>query len=63
MKKYESKIEIEVSVVQEQKPGLLYASVSELSKHRCRACGVPIRRTGLRRVVLCPVCGARNELK
>lgn len=63
MKKCESKIEIEVSVEEEQRPDLCYASVCKLSRHRCRACGVPIRRTGLRRVVLCPVCGTRNELK
>jgi len=63
MKKYDAKIEIEVSVVPKQKPGLCYASVSELSKHRCRSCGAPIRRRGIRRVVRCPVCGTRNELK
>ena len=63
MKKYTSKIEIEVSVEEEQKPGLCYASISKLSKHKCRSCGAPIRSTSIRRVVLCPVCGARNELK
>ena len=34
-----------------------------ISKHRCCSCGAPIRRRGVRRVVLCPVCDAGNELK
>lgn len=63
MKKYESKIEIEVSVVQEQEPGLCYASVCKLSKYRCHSCDAPIRSLSVRRVVLCPVCKAENELK
>ena len=63
MKKYESKIEIEVSVEEEQKPGLLYASVCKLSKYRCRSCDAPIRSLSVRRVALCPVCKAENELK
>ena len=63
MKRHTAKIDVEVSVVQEQEPGLCYASVCELSKHRCRVCGAPIRRRGIRRVVLCPVCGTGNELK
>lgn len=40
-----------------------YASVCKLSKHRCCSCGTPIRRRGVRRVVLCPICNAGNELK
>ena len=40
-----------------------YASVCKLSKHRCCACGAPIRSVSIRRVVLCPVCGSRNKLK
>lgn len=64
MKKYTSRIDIKVSVEEEQKPDhFRYASVSKLSKHWCRSCGAPIRREGIRRVVLCPVCGTRNELK
>ena len=63
MKKYESKIEIEVSVEEEQKPGLLYASVCKPSKYRCHSCDAPIRSLSVRRVVLCPVCKAENELK
>ena len=49
MKKYTSKIEIEVSVVSEQEPGLCYASVCELSKPRLR-CSHPAERH--------PPCGA-----
>ena len=64
MKKYTSRVDIKVSVEEEQKPDLFrYASVSKLSKHRCCSCGAPIQRVGIRRVVLCPVCGTRNELK
>lgn len=64
MKKYTSRIDIEVSVEEEQKPDCFrYASVCKLSKYRCRSCGTPIRSTGIRRVVLCPVCGTGNELK
>ena len=40
-----------------------YASLCRVSKHRCCSCGAPIRRRGVRRVVLCPVCDAGNELK
>lgn len=40
-----------------------YASVCKLSKYRCCFCGTPIRRRGVRRVVLCPVCDAAVELK
>jgi rubrerythrin len=40
-----------------------YASVCETEKHRCRVCGAPFLRTSIRRVVLCPACGAWNELK
>ena len=39
-----------------------YASLCRVSKHRCRVCGNPIRRTGIRRVVRCPVCNAENSL-
>ena len=39
-----------------------YASVCKLSRHRCRVCGNPIRRSGVRRVVRCPVCNAENNL-
>ena len=64
MKKYTSRIDITVSVEEEQKPDFFrYASVCKLSKHRCCFCGTPIRRRGIRRVVLCPVCGMENELK
>lgn len=45
-----------------EKPLFRYASVCKLSKHRCRVCGNPIRRTGIRRVVRCPVCNAENSL-
>ena len=46
-----------------EKPLFRYASVCKLSKHRCCACGAPIRSVSIRRVVLCPVCGSRNKLK
>ena len=39
-----------------------YASVNKLSKHLCPSCGTPIRRHGIRRVVLCPVCDAKMTL-
>lgn len=39
-----------------------FARVSKLSNYKCRACGVPIRSTSVRRMVLCPVCGAANEM-
>ena len=39
-----------------------FARVSKLSNYKCRACGVPIRSTSIRRMVLCPVCGAANEM-
>lgn len=40
-----------------------YASVCKLSKYRCRSCDAPIRSLSVRRVALCPVCKAENELK
>lgn len=40
-----------------------YASACKLAKHQCRFCGTPIRRRGVRRVVLCPVCNAALDLK
>ena len=40
-----------------------YASVCKLSKYRCHSCDAPIRSLSVRRVVLCPVCKAENELK
>lgn len=46
-----------------EKPLFRYASLCRVSKHRCCSCGAPIRRRGVRRVVLCPVCDAGNELK
>ena len=39
-----------------------YARVSMLSNYKCRVCGIPIRSTSIRRMVLCPVCGAANEM-
>lgn len=43
-------------------PLFRYASVCKLSKHRCRVCGNPIRRSGVRQVVRCPVCNTENAL-
>jgi predicted RNA-binding Zn-ribbon protein involved in translation (DUF1610 family) len=39
-----------------------YARVSKLSNYKCRACGIPIRSTSVRRMVLCPVCGTADEM-
>lgn len=40
-----------------------YAVVSRLSAYKCCSCSTPIRRRGIRRVVICPVCNTANELK
>lgn len=40
-----------------------YAVVSRLSRYKCCSCSTPIRRRGIRRVVICPVCNTANELK
>lgn len=33
-----------------------------LLKWRCLGCGMPIRRSILRRITTCPYCGTRNEI-
>ena len=40
-----------------------YAVADILAKHKCCSCSTPIRRRGIRRVVICPVCNTANELK
>lgn len=40
-----------------------YAVESRLSRYKCCSCSTPIRRRGIRRVVICPVCNTANELK
>lgn len=40
-----------------------FAVVDVFAKHKCCSCSTPIRRRGIRRVVICPVCNTANELK
>jgi hypothetical protein len=40
-----------------------FAKVDKLSDVKCRSCGVSIRRFGVRRVLCCPKCGAKNEME
>lgn len=40
-----------------------FAVADVLSKYKCCSCSTPIRRRGIRRVVICPVCNTANELK
>ena len=47
-------VEVEVEVV---------GGPFSLLKWRCLGCGMPIRRSRLRRVTTCPYCGTQIELR
>lgn len=44
-------------------PYFRFAVADVLAKYKCCSCSTPIRRRGIRRVVICPVCNTANELK